>query len=320
MRPRLLITGSTGLLGATLVAAASDGFEVVACQRRPRFFPSRACTATLDIADAASVLDVVTSSRPAAIVHCAAVTRVDWCEDHEREARLINVDGTANLCRAAVVVDARMVYISTDSVFNGRRGNYAEEDEPDPVNAYARSKWLGEQITRAEAPEHLIVRTNFYGWNHGPNQSLGEWILDRLRSGHSLKGFTDVVFSPLVTDDLADRLLAMLERGARGTYHLGASDAVSKFEFARRVARTFGLDESLVEPASVDSLGLTARRPKVTNLNPSKAAGLLGSPMPTVEEGMRRFHEIESSGELARRRSQWMAGSAAITESVEGRA
>lgn len=307
MAHRLLVTGSTGLVGATLVLAVSKRYEVVAGSRRPMIEFPGVESVELDLASAESIAAAVSAARPTVVVHCAAETRVDWCEDHPDETMRVNVEGTARLGRAAASVGARLLYLSTDSVFDGARGAYVEEDEPRPLNVYARSKWLGEQAVRREAPDHLIVRTNLYGWNLAPRVGLAEWILGKLRRGEEVPGFRDVVFSPLLADDLVDLLLDMIARDLKGLYHLGARDAVSKHEFALALAREFGLDGGLVRPASITSAGLRAARPPVTNLNPARAEAALGKPMPLVAEGLRRFRRLEASGEVAARRALWPA-------------
>lgn len=303
MSHRLLVTGSTGLVGAALVLTASKRYEVVAGSRRAGIEFPHAESVEFDLASAESIVATLSAIRPAVVVHCAAETRVDWCEDHPDEAMQVNVEGTARLSRAAASVGASLLYVSTDAVFDGARGGYTEEDAPRPLNVYARSKWLGELAVRREAPDHLVVRTNLYGWNVSPRESLAEWILDRLRRGEGVPGFQDVVFSPLLVDDLADTLLDMIAGDLRGLYHLGARDAVSKYDFARRLARQFGLDQDLVRPVGIGSAGLRSSRPLVTNLNPARAEAALGRAMPSVEEGLRRFRRLEESGEVAARRA-----------------
>lgn len=297
------MTGSTGLVGATLVLAASSRHEMLAGYRGTAIHFPHAEPIQLDVAVPDSIGSAVARMRPTVIVHCAAETRVDWCEDHSQEALRVNAEGTAHLSRAAASVGARLLYISTDSVFDGSRGNYSEEEAVRPINVYARSKWLGEEAVRRELPDHLVVRTNLYGWNVSRRENLAEWILARLRCGERVLGFQDVVFSPLLVDDLVATLLEMLDRGLRGVYHVAARQAVSKFEFGRRLARQFGLDEDLVHPVRLESANLRALRPLVTSLNPAKVEAALERAMPGIEEGLRRFRRLEESGEVAARRS-----------------
>lgn len=306
VRQRFLVTGSTGLLGSVLASVATHHHDVIACSRGSGLSIPRVRSMTLDLRNPASVAEVISAARPVVVVHCAAETRVDWCEDHPDEALRVNVEGTVSLCRAVALTEGCLVYISTDSVFDGFRGNYTEVDEPGPLNIYAQSKWLGEQAVRRNLPDHLIIRTNFYGWGLSSKQSLGEWILEQLRLGRRIPGFQDVIFAPLLTDDLADIVLAMIALGLRGTYHLGSRDAISKFDFAKRIARAFELDQGLVDPIKVESVQLRAPRPKITNLNSSKAEEALGTLLPSVDEGVCRFRDLEASGEVAARRALWL--------------
>lgn len=300
---RLLVTGSTGLVGAALVLTASKRYEVVAGSRRMGIEFPHAESVELDLTSAESIVAALSAVRPAVVVHCAAETRVDWCEDHPDEVMRVNVEGTAQLSRAAASVGARLLYVSTDAVFDGARGGYTEEDAPRPLNVYARSKWLGELAVRRESLDHLVVRTNLYGWSVLSKESLAEWILGRLRRSERVPGFQDVIFSPLLVDDLVDTLLEMIARGLQGVYHVAARDAVSKYNFACGLARQFGLDQDLVCPVGIASAGLRAPRPLVTNLNPARAEAALGRAMPSVKEGLQRFRRLEESGEVAARRA-----------------
>jgi dTDP-4-dehydrorhamnose reductase len=200
------------------------------------------------------------------------------------------------LARAAARVDAQVAYVSTDSVFDGERGGYTEDDAPAPLNAYARSKLMGEVRVREALPTALLLRTNLYGWNAQPKQSLAEWVLARLEAGAPFPGFGDLVFAPLLANDLAAMILEMLERGMSGTWHLAAADACSKADIARALAEEFGHDPALVVPARSRDAGLFAPRPLNTSLDASRAAAALGRPMPTIREGLNRFRALREGG------------------------
>jgi dTDP-4-dehydrorhamnose reductase len=250
----------------------------------------------LELADEASIGAVLEEVRPRWVVHCAAATGVDWCEDHPEEADRINAHASGALARAAARVGAQLAYVSTDSVFDGERGGYTEDDAPAPLNAYARSKLRGEDRVREALPGALVLRTNLYGWNAQPKQSLGEWVLGRLEAGAPFPGFGDVVFAPLLANDLAGMILGLLERGAAGTLHLAAADAVSKYAFARALAEEFGHDPDLVTPALAADAAFRAPRPRDTSLVATRAAAALGRDMPTVRQGLRRFRALRDGG------------------------
>lgn len=245
-----------------------------------------------DLMDFAATRRIVERVRPAVIVHCAAATNVDWCEKHAEAADEINVRASVFLAELAQEIGARFVYVSTDSVFDGTKGNYAESDAPSPRNVYARTKWMGEQEVLRVHPAALIARVNFYGWSLQSKPSLAEWILGRLSEGDRVPGFSDVYFCPLTVNDLATALLKMVDRGLAGIYHVVGAEKISKFEFARRVAQTFGFPPEQVVPISIAQATLQAERPRDTSLQVQKVTSALGYAMPDVDSGLRRFRAL----------------------------
>lgn len=278
MKP-ILVTGARGLLGANLWNDyAKLGLPVSGIDR-----------SICDLNDPTETARAVREIEPGCIIHTAALTQVDWCESHPQEAWRTNVEASSTLAQIARQIGARMVYISTDSVFDGVHGFYSEIDQPRPLNVYARSKLAGEWAVLAELSDALIVRTVIYGWNVQPKSSLAEWILSRLESGLEVQAFDDATFSPILVNDLGGLLLELVERRISGVCHVAASEACTKFEFARAVAETFGFDPALVVRASLRSAGMIAPRPLNTSLDTTFASRLLGVDLPGVRSGLARF-------------------------------
>jgi dTDP-4-dehydrorhamnose reductase len=192
---------------------------------------------------------------------------VDWCEQHADQATKMNTDLPVRLAQLALELGARFIHISTDAVFDGKRMNYT-----------------------------VVARVNIYGWNAQNKQSLAEWILSQLATGKPVPGFTDVYFTPILVNDLAEILFAVLDRGLSGLYHIGASERISKYEFARRVAVEFGCNPNQVVPTSVNGAGLQAKRARDMSMNTEKISAALGRPMPNIESGLRRFRELRDTG------------------------
>lgn len=297
MKPRMLVTGATGLLGANLVwHAAERGYEVFSSGRHAPNFPDRAQSISMDITNRDQVLSQLAGVRPELIMHCAAETRVDHCEEYPEHARAVNAWGTRNIAEGAQTVGAYLVYLSSDSAFDGHRGGYREQDPPNPINVYSRTKVEGEQWTQQLCVRHLVVRTNMFGWNLKPKESLGEWILNNLRRSQPISGFRDVVFNPLLVNDLSDILCDMAEKGLQGLYHVGSQGCLSKFDFALLVARHFSLEAALIHPSLLSESTLKAPRPLITNLNTTAVSRDLGRPMPTIDEEVQRFASLAQSG------------------------
>jgi len=293
----IVVTGASGLLGASVVTHARDlGREVVGiCHRNLLSIPGTRIH-RVDLTDRQAVRAFFAGLRPESIVHCAAATGVDWCEDHPEQAEQVNVQASSFLAEIAQELNARFVYISTDSVFDGKRGNYSETDQPAPLSVYAKSKWRGEQEVLRRHSSPLIVRVTIYGWNAQPKQSFAEWVLDEIGAGKQVCGFADVYFCPMLANDVAEMLLTMLDRGLSGIYHVVSSERISKYDFAKRVAMTFDLGMDCVAPMSILDAKLRAPRPVDPSLNTAKIGAALGRPMPDINSGLRRFWELHQSG------------------------
>jgi dTDP-4-dehydrorhamnose reductase len=297
----ILVTGASGLLGANLLAVARDrGRAVVGAYRDCPIRVPGVPTRNVDVCRPEELRELVKSIRARWVVHCAAVTDVDWCEQNPDRTWEVNVRAAGDVARAASEAGAGVVYVSTDSVFDGRRGGYGEDDEPAPLNVYARSKLAGERAVAEQAAGAIILRTNLFGWNCRPKLSLAEWVLSRLEAGAPFPGFEDVIFAPVLLNDLAEIVLDLTDRGAAGLFHAAAADAASKYEFARLLADEFGHDPGLVRPARLADRPLAAPRPLNTVLRAEKLSRELGRPLPGLRDMVRRFKELRDGGYAAR--------------------
>lgn len=283
----LLVTGASGFLGRNLALEALTAGRpaTLAVHRHAADQPRlRAISTDLTAPDAAT--DLLRRIGPQWVVNCAAFTNVDECERNPARARALNVDLPSALAAACAGAGVGLVHISTDSVFDGRRGNYAEDDETGPVNVYARSKLDGERAVRDAFPEALILRTNFIGISQSRKAGLADWITTRLESGERIQGFADVIFAPLLANELARIILAAIDSRLEGLYHASARDACSKYDFACRLAAALGLDGGLVDRAVVADANLAAPRPLNISLSPLRLESALGRPMPSVEDAI----------------------------------
>ena len=298
-RPRMLVTGAGGLLGASFAIAASQLYSVAACFGRHHLIRDGVEGFSLDLRRNDETMALLARARPEIVVHLAALTNVDYCETHPGEAEEVNVGITERLAVWAAANGARFLLMSTDSVFDGRHGGYTENDEPHPLNRYAATKLAAERVVQASGLKHLIVRASIYGWNAQPKNSLAEWILSRLEAGQYVPGFTDVIFAPLLVNTLADIMLTMIRKGASGVYHVASRDAVSKFDFACAVAAAFGYADRLIVPTVVGT-SLKAPRPRNTALDAGKLQRELGVALSTVHEDILRFRQLRETGFVAR--------------------
>lgn len=296
-----LVTGATGLLGCAVSAFLADcGDSVFAVAHRHRLRMSGITSAFADLTDPYVVQRLIETLKPSHVVHCAATTNVDWCEANPQAAVRINVEMSANLAHALACYGGRMIYISTDSVFDGKKGHYTEQDAPAPLNVYAKTKLQGEIAVHNILGDSVIVRTNIHGWNVQEKMSLSEWALARLRTSESIDAFDDIIFSPLLVNDLAQILRDIALSDLSGLFHVGSQDACSKFDFMRKLAVSFNYDPGLVKPKSIDSANLNAPRPKNTSLDSTLISRLLWRQLPTIAEGIDKLASIPKDQYMAR--------------------
>lgn len=314
---RLLVTGASGLLGSNLVLQAREEHEVVAASYRTAIRLPGVTAYAVDLREPRGVRDLVDAAQPDWIVHCAAATDLDACQADPAWAFGLNRDAAGLLAGAGR--RARFVHISTDCVFDGETGGYDEQSPPAPVSIYGESKWRGEQAVLEAHPEALIVRTNIYGWNAQAKTSLAEWFLLRAEGGTRSPGWQDIFSTPILVNDLAEIVLALLGKGERGIYHVGGGTCLSKFEFGRRVLTTFGLDPAGVDPTDFANSGLSAPRARNLCMNSSKVEGALGLRLPTVDQGLARFRRLREEGWVGQLQAMVAARTPAPESSKEAR-
>lgn len=281
------MTGASGFLGANIGLALGQGFHKIALSRDgavPTHFDG-AVSGVLQHPD--EVARQVISLRPDVIIHAAAISSHELCESDPAGALLVNATATGILAHAAHEVGARFVYISTDAVFDGRRGNYVEADDPNPMSVYGHTKLAGE-VGAQSATEALVIRTNFFGWSPSGHRSILEFFVDALSHGHQIRGFTDFTTSSAYAQDLARTIYRLVDSGAAGTFHVTSSDSMTKYSFGVAAAEEFGLDASLILPTAAD---IHPPRAGNISLDVSKVQGLLGHELPTMLEGIRRARE-----------------------------
>ena len=275
---RILVTGAGGLLAPdVLEVARTRGHECLGVTRRE-----------LDVTDAPGVEGMVRAHNPDAVVHCAAYTDVDRAEAEPALAMRVNRNGAEHVARACASVGAVMVYVSTDYVFSGPRDRPWSVDEGTrPANHYALTKAEGERMVAASGPEHVIARVS---WLFGaPRPTFVDAMLKRAAAGEGLRLVHDQFSTPTWSRSAALTLLELLERGARGTFHVtDGGGAASRLDFALEALRIRGIDVP-IEPVPNGTFREAALRPPYTVLDVSATEAFLGRPMPGWRTTLERY-------------------------------
>jgi len=257
-RKRWLVTGASGMVAGVLVDSLLERGEIVATVTRKPDTRNVAQNFLWDVTT--GYPGEILEWEPAVIVHAASLTDVDKCETDPGEAVRVNVGGTESVACLAADAEARLIQLSTDSVFDGKRGGYRDTDEPSPVNVYARTK-LESELRALDIADATVLRFNVVG----PSR-LAWWILNSVRDGRAIPVFSNVRFNPLHVDQVADVITTIITGEVRGIVHAATDEAISKADFARRLVTAAGLDSSLLRPVALDDSTMIARRPLDTSL------------------------------------------------------
>jgi len=291
---KLLVIGGSGLLGSKIMRAASRGFHTIGTYYSHPFEMKNCEIVRLDITNKDQTLELIKRLGPDCVILTSAQTNVDRCETHPEEAWRINVEGAKNVSEACKK-DVKLIYVSTDYVFDGEKGFYTEEDVPNPISVYGKTKLAGEKTVQNICNDYAIARASvLYGWNTITSKlNFITWVLDKLKKGEEVGLFTDQYTSPTLADNAAQALLAILKKDKRGLYHTSGKDCISRFEIGKRIAKIFELNEELVKPITSDKIDLPAKRPLKCCLDVSKAEKELDIKLITVDEGLLEMEKTE---------------------------
>jgi len=275
---RILLTGRNGQVGSELERALPALGEVIASDR-----------GTLDLADPGAIRRVVREVKPGLIVNAAAYNAVDKAESETALAMQVNAEAPGMLAEEARRLGALMVHYSTDYVFDGeKRMPYAEEDAPNPISYYGRTKLEGERTVAASGCRHLILRTS---WVYGPRAAnFYQIILRKAQAGESMRMVDDQTSVPTPSAFVAQHTVALLRAGASGLLHLVPSGTATRYEFARAVVAAAG-STSHVDAARTAEFPTAARRPTYSVLDNHKLAALLARALPDWRELLPRLLE-----------------------------
>jgi len=293
---RILVTGASGLLGLNVALEATPQHTVFGVVNA---HPIRGEVFTIlraDLLAPGEIERVFKAAHPDWVIHCAALAKLETCKRNPSLAQKLNAELPEMLATAAREAGARLAHISTDAVFDGRKGNYTETDEPNPLSLYARTKLAGERAVADVYPQAIIARVNLFGWSLSGTRSLAEFFFNNLKAGKTMMGFTDVFFSPLLANDLGNVLLSMLAADLHGLYHIGSQESLSKYEFGVKIAEKFSFDPTLIHPASVADADLGASRSPNLSLCVDKLIHNLPSSTPKLSTDLARFHELYQQG------------------------
>lgn len=290
MKKTIYVTGIAGLLGNNIVSELGNQYKVTGADKCKNSIKTD--YDVFDLIDELRLYDSINRRKPDAIIHTAALVDVDLCERDKELAYKLNTEMTRTLVDIAKEKSIKLIYISTDAVFDGKKkGLYVEEDNVNPLNEYAKSKLLGEQYVQ-QIKNSLILRTNIYGINVQKKKSFGEWVADSLYQNQTIHMFEDIFFSPILVNELARIIEQCLERNLTGLYHACGTGAISKYNFGIYLKKVFNINTGEIIKSSSDSMSFIAPRSKNMGMSNEKLCRELNIKIRTPEESIIEFYRL----------------------------
>ena len=289
---RLLITGGSGLLGSKIAEiAVKKDYEVYSGYHAHK--TKFGIPIKFDICDEIVLNKIFRKIKPEIVVHAAALTNVDKCEENKELAWEVNVNGTRNIAKLSQKYRAFLIHVSTDYVFSGEKGLYKETDEPNPINHYGITKLEGENIVKTVTNEWCIVRPSvIYGSTPAAGKvNFALWVLEKLKHEEPINIITDQFISPTLNTNLAEMILEVAERRLTGIYHLAGATPINRYNFATLIAETFKLNKNLISPTTSEKMKWIAKRPRDTSLNVNKAYKKLKNKPLKINEALNKLKE-----------------------------
>jgi dTDP-4-dehydrorhamnose reductase len=285
----ILITGGSGLLAVNWAARVSATHAVsLAIHTRKISLPNTQ-SITVNLESMYAIRQVLDELAIDLVVHTAAMTDIEACEADPEHAHHVNVALAQNVANATREHDAKLIHISTDHLFNGSAGMWAEDDPIAPVNVYSATKAEAENAVLEACPNALVIRTNFYGWGTSYRRSFSDAILASLHAGRPVNLFQDVYYTPILIDVLVDATHKLLTEEQAGIFNIVGDQRITKFDFGLMVAAEFGLDSALIHRSLLSERRDLVSRPFEMSLSNRKACSVLGGPLGSVRDHLARM-------------------------------
>lgn len=282
---KILITGAGGFLGQKLFSTLSKEYDVYGADRKGRepFYK-------VDLTEKETLDKIIKELRPDVIINSAGITDVDYCEENPEEVKKISQRCIKNLIETGLKNKCKFVHISTDYVFDGKKGDYEEDDRTNPINVYGKIKLEEEKAITSSKSDYIISRVAvLYGYNSPEDkQTFVNWVINKLKNGQEIKVINDQFTTPTLIDDIAGAIKNLIRLDKTGTYHVAGSECISRYDFAIKIADTFNLKKGLIRSITSEEIKWKAKRPMKSCLNTDKLKKL-NIKMSNINEGLNKM-------------------------------
>jgi dTDP-4-dehydrorhamnose reductase len=294
MAKKLLIIGGASLVGSTIINYAKDNYEIFATENNIPVNNPKVSSIKLDlIKDKKQVIDYIKKIKPDAVIHTVAFPNVDFCESNHKLTDLLHVKITKEISEICSDINSKLIYFSTDAVFDGNKsGMYIESDTTNPLSYYGKTKLEAEKII-LQNRNNLILRTTvIYGWHK--RSRFTNWVLDTLKNKKPVTAFTDQYNTPTLVDDLAQSVFSIIKKDLSGLFHTSGKSCLNRFEFAQKLAKSFNLDPNLIIPTKSADIPQIAPRPKNGCLDSSQFEDKSGIKFNEIDSGIDHIFSLSN--------------------------
>lgn len=274
IKKRILVVGSNGMLGQSVITLLKNNskYELLLASLEDNSVEENISYLKVDIGNKKAVKKMLLDFYPDYVLNFAAFTNVDKCETEKELCWNANVNALEYLAKYCVPTNSQLIHISSDYVFDGKNGPYSENDLPNPISYYGRSKLAGENVIKRFNIPSTIIRTNvlFGATKHG-RPDFVKWVVDSLKKKNKINIVTDQYNNPTFLDDFSLMIKTIIDESRTGLYHIGGSEQLNRFEFTKKITDYFSLDFELVTPILTEALNQPAPRPLISGLINLKA-------------------------------------------------
>ena len=286
MKKKILLFGGTGLVGSTFINYSKDIFEIFYTYNNNRINFDKTTSYKINLlTENKKISSIINNSKPNIIIHTVAYPSVDFCEANHELANELHVNATKTIVDSAIKNNSKVIFLSTDAVFEGELNKkYNESNTPKPINYYGITKLNAEKIV-LEQQNNVVLRTAVvYGWHE--KSRFTNWILDYLEQNKTVDPFVDQFNTPTLVDDLAKSMIKIIEKDTSGLFHATGKTCLNRYEFALKLANSFGYDKKLVLPVTSKEKKQDAPRPSSTCLDSSKLEKTINFQFSDIEKGI----------------------------------
>jgi dTDP-4-dehydrorhamnose reductase len=285
---KFLVTGSAGLVGSQVVKDLLNlDHKVCSCYHDEK--PQNGTPIHLDLTDSEEIVKTIHDTKPDRIIHLAAMTNVDQCEEKKDLSFLLNAKATETIAKQAAKQNIFFVYVSTDYVFDGKKGLKKESDSTHPLGYYGQSKLDGEHALNKLASGWCIARISTPFGIHHKKKSFPLWVKENLESKREIPVLTDQFTSPTFVPNLSKMLIEISIRQISGIIHLAGASRISRYDFAQMIAEKLNLDKHLIKPAKMADMNWVAQRPQDSSLDVSLATEILDEKPQPIDQSLEIF-------------------------------